>query len=49
MGRQAQGAVKDIVVGVRLPRHLVLKMEQRRGHLSRSEWVRALIVRELGR
>lgn len=49
MGRVVQGYKKDIVFTVRLSRSIALWVETKRGNLSRSEFIRALIVREMGK
>jgi hypothetical protein len=48
MGARAKyGAPRDVIVTVRLTRAEVLGLERRKGHLSRSEYIRALVLRDI--
>ena len=47
MGRRASSAgVRSVVVGVRLSAAEARDLDGRRGNLSRSEWLRWLLLRE---
>lgn len=41
------GAPRDIIVTVRLTRSEALALQRRKGALSRSEYIRSLVVRDI--
>lgn len=49
VGRTASGAFKDKVIATRVTLAQLQWIDSKRGSLSRAEWIRAVILREMRR